>query len=331
MKKSLLALAVLASAAGAANAASSVTMYGRMDVGYESAHHDGKSVTQDNGLANTNMSRFGIKGQEDLGNGLAATFKLEGRFNGDTGSYAKDMFDRESTVGLKGNFGSIRFGRATAALENGLGDFVIGERALGFSNYASATRHSNSAFYDYSVGGFTAGANVSTKGGDKGNTVGTIAEGASGTKVGYGLYAKYSANNFALGAAYQRDGYGFDSDTATYTAPTKEWGVAASYTFNPVTLGASYADQKIDGTSTHTKTINAFVSGAVTANDTVYAQYNRVKVTNASATTAYGLGYNHALSKRTSVYGEVARNKRTSLTGELVSGYDYSVAMRHAF
>ncbi len=315
MKKSLLALAVLASAAGAANAASSVTMYGRMDVGYESAHHDGKSVTQDNGVANTNMSRFGIKGQEDLGNGLAATFKLEGRFNGDTGSYAKDMFDRESTVGLKGNFGSIRFGRATAALENGLGDFVIGERALGFSNYASATRHSNSAFYDYSMGGLTAGANVSTKGGDSGNA----AEGTG--KIGYGLYAKYSANNFGLGAAYQRDG----------VALTKEWGVAASYTFNPVTLGASYADQKIDGTSTHTKTINAFVSGAVTANDTVYAQYNRVKVTNASATTAYGLGYNHALSKRTSVYGEVARNKRTSLTGELVSGYDYSVAMRHAF
>ena len=315
MKKSLLALAVLASAAGAANAASSVTMYGRMDVGYESAHHDGKSVTQDNGTMNTNMSRFGIKGQEDLGNGLAATFKLEGRFNGDTGSYAKDMFDRESTVGLKGNFGSIRFGRATAALENGLADFVIGERALGFSNYASATRHSNSAFYDYSMGGLTAGANVSTKGGDSGDAT----EGTG--KIGYGLYAKYAANNFGLGAAYQRDG----------VALTKEWGVAASYTFNPVTLGASYADQKADGTSTHTKTINAFVSGAVTANDTVYAQYNRVKVTNASATTAYGLGYNHALSKRTSVYGEVARNKRTSLTGELVSGYDYSVAMRHAF
>lgn len=321
MKKSLLALAVLASAAGAANAASSVTMYGRMDVGYESAHHDGKSVTQDNGVANTNMSRFGIKGQEDLGNGLAATFKLEGHFNGDTGSYAKDMFDRESTVGLKGNFGSVRFGRATAALENGLGDFVIGERALGFSNYASATRHSNSAFYDYSMGGLTAGANVSTKGGDSGNTdaAGNVIEGNG--KIGYGLYAKYSANNFGLGAAYQRDG----------VALTKEWGVAASYTFNPVTLGASYADQKADGTSTHTKTINAFVSGAVTANDTVYAQYNRVKVTNASATTAYGLGYNHALSKRTSVYGEVARNKRTSSTGELVSGYDYSVAMRHAF
>ena len=317
MKKSLLALAVLASAAGAANAASSVTMYGRMDVGYESAHHDGKSVTQDNGLANTNMSRFGIKGQEDLGNGLAATFKLEGRFNGDTGSYIKDMFDRESTVGLKGNFGSIRLGRATAALENGLGDFVIGERALDFSNYASATRHSNSAFYDYSVGGFTAGANVSTKGGDASDTTGVEGNG----KVGYGAYATYSASNFGLGAAYQRDG----------VALTKEWGVAGSYTFNPVTLGASFADQKTDGTSKHVKTINAFVSGAVTANDTVYAQYNRVKETGLKAETAYGLGYNHAFSKRTSVYGEVVRNKRTSSTGEFVSGYDYSVAMRHAF
>ena len=171
------------------------------------------------------------------------------------------------------------------------------------------------------MGGLTAGANVSTKGGDSGNTdaAGNVIEGNG--KIGYGLYAKYAANNFGLGAAYQRDG----------VALTKEWGVAASYTFNPVTLAASYADQKADGTSTHTKTINAFVSGAVTANDTVYAQYNRVKVTNTSANTSYGLGYNHALSKRTSVYGEVARTKRLSSTNELVSGYDYSVAMRHAF
>ena len=318
MKKTLVALAVLGSFAGAASAATSVTMYGRLDVGYDSFHHDGLKLQQD---AVANMSRFGIKGEEDLGNGLAATFKLEGRFSGDTGKYTKDMFDRESTVGLKGAFGHVRFGRALAAMDNGIGDFSVGERVASFDTYASAARHSNSAFYDYSNSGFSVGGNVSTKGGASGNTY----EGQDGTKVGYGVYAKYAADAFALGAAYQRD-----------AEPTlrKEWGVGASYTFKPVTVGASYAQSKLDGSDSKHKIINAFISGDVTANDTVYFQYNRAKDSGEKAANAYGLGYMHALSKRTSVYGEVARTKRedaNSTSGEMVNGWDYSVALRHKF
>ncbi len=320
MKKTLVALAVLGSFAGAASAATSVTMYGRLDVGYDSFHHDGLKLQQD---AVANMSRFGIKGEEDLGNGLAATFKLEGRFSGDTGKYTKDMFDRESTVGLKGAFGHVRFGRALAAMDNGIGDFSVGERVASFDTYASAARHSNAAFYDYSNSGFSVGGNVSTKGGDIGNTT----EGVDGNKVGYGLYAKYAADAFALGAAYQRDSY-----NSTYAAATKEWGVGASYTFKPVTVGASYAQLKADGSDSKHKIINAFISGDVTANDTVYFQYNRAKDTGVKAANAYGLGYMHALSKRTSVYAETARTKRADPTSkELVSGWDYSVALRHKF
>ena len=310
MKKTLVALAVLGSFASVASAATSVTLYGRLDVGYDSFHHDGLKLQQD---AIANQSRFGVKGEEDLGNGLAATFKLEGRFSADTGAYTKDMFDRESTVGLKGAFGHVRFGRALAAMDNGIGDFSVGERVASFDTYSSAARHSNSMFYDYSNSGFSVGGNVSTKGGAL-----DVAEGADASKVGYGLYAKYDANNLGLGAAYQRDGNG-----------GKEWGVGASYTFAPVTLGASYADHK-NAASTKTRIVNAYVSGDVTANDTVYFQYNRNQEKTASnvktTQNAYGLGYMHALSKRTSVYAETARTKRA---GE--NGWDYSVAMRHKF
>ena len=310
MKKTLVALAVLGSFASVASAATSVTLYGRLDVGYDSFHHDGLKLQQD---AIANQSRFGVKGEEDLGNGLAATFKLEGRFSADTGAYTKDMFDRESTVGLKGAFGHVRFGRALAAMDNGIGGFTVGERVASFDNYSSAARHSNSMFYDYSNSGFSVGGNVSTKGGAL-----DVAEGADASKVGYGLYAKYDANNLGLGAAYQRDGNG-----------GKEWGVGASYTFAPVTLGASYADHK-NAASTKTRIVNAYVSSDVTANDTVYFQYNRNQEKTASnvktTQNAYGLGYMHALSKRTSVYAETARTKRA---GE--NGWDYSVAMRHKF
>ena len=316
MKKTLVALAVLGSFASVASAATSVTLYGRLDVGYDSFHHDGLKLQQD---AIANQSRFGVKGEEDLGNGLAATFKLEGRFSADTGAYTKDMFDRESTVGLKGAFGHVRFGRALAAMDNGIGGFTVGERVASFDNYSSAARHSNSMFYDYSNSGFSVGGNVSTKGGAL-----DVAEGADASKVGYGLYAKYDANNLGLGAAYQRDGNG-----------GKEWGVGASYTFAPVTLGASYADHK-NAASTKTRIVNAYVSGDVTANDTVYFQYNRNQEKTAAnvktTQNAYGLGYMHALSKRTSVYAETARTKRVAPGAtEASNGWDYSVAMRHKF
>ncbi len=315
MKKTLVALAVLGSFAGVASAATSVTLYGTVDAGYEGWSY-GKDFSSLNntfvqgGTSEAN-SKIGVKGQEDLGNGLAATFQLEGDVNADVGS--ADLFNRESTVGLKGAFGHVRFGRALAAMDNGIGGFTVGERVASFDNYSSAARHSNSMFYDYSNSGFSVGGNVSTKGGAL-----DVAEGADASKVGYGLYAKYDANNLGLGAAYQRDGNG-----------GKEWGVGASYTFAPVTLGASYADHK-NAASTKTRIVNAYVSGDVTANDTVYFQYNRNQEKTASnvktTQNAYGLGYMHALSKRTSVYAETARTKRA---GE--NGWDYSVAMRHKF
>ena len=204
-------------------------------------------------------------------------------------------------------------------MDTGIGDFSVGERVASFDNYSSEDRHSNSAFYDYSNSGFSVGANVSTKGGAASNAV----EGVDGTKVGYGLYAKYEADSFAVGAAYQRDGE---------PNVRKEWGVGASYTFKPVTVGASYAQSKLDGSDSKTKIINAYVSGDVTPNDTVYFQYNRNKVTDKSASNAYGLGYMHSLSKRTSVYAETARTKRVAPGAtEASNGWDYSVAMRHKF
>ena len=87
MKKSMIALAVLGSVASVAQAASSVTLYGRLDVGYQKTK--GVSISQGtplnkDGFSTEGETRLGIKGSEDLGNGLSATFQLEGRFDGST-------------------------------------------------------------------------------------------------------------------------------------------------------------------------------------------------------------------------------------------------------
>ena len=114
MKKSLIALAVLASS-GAAMAQSSVTIYGLADVwvgsqkdttGTTSAGSFGK-MASDEGFA---TSRLGFKGTEDLGGGLKANFQLETTVAFDSPS-ATSLGSRQAWVGLSGGFGEVQLGR----------------------------------------------------------------------------------------------------------------------------------------------------------------------------------------------------------------------------
>src|SRR5690554_2252199 len=100
MKKSLIALAVLASAGGAL-AQSSVTLYGRIDTSVGSEKIDGVN-TSEMFSGRLSTSRIGLRGSEDLGGGLKANFNLEGTLNSDDGRVgsAAGFFDRQSWIGL---------------------------------------------------------------------------------------------------------------------------------------------------------------------------------------------------------------------------------------
>ena len=260
MKKTLVAFAVLGSFAGVASAATSVTLYGTVDAGYEGWSY-GKDFSSFNntfvqgGTSEAN-SKIGVKGQEDLGNGLAATFQLEGDVNADVGS--ADLFNRESTVGLKGAFGEVKFGKSKSQMELALGGVVPGRRVADVDLYSvAAKRHSNGLFYSYDNAGFSFGADVTTKGGALGNgytdtTTNTYVatEGVEGEKVGWGVRAGYAGNvggNVTLlaRAAYQRDGVVLHNDKQQYEAG----GLLAAvipYSNNALTVGVAYAQGRGD-------------------------------------------------------------------------------------
>ena len=131
MKKKAIALGVLAVLAGTAAAQSNLTLYGKIDVGYGVSNggkaegapgHEGK-FQQWGGARNT--SRWGIKGSEDLGNGLKAYFGLEQGFQPESGKPMRDGFDRGAYVGLSGGFGSIQAGRQNTVMYNVLGQFDV--------------------------------------------------------------------------------------------------------------------------------------------------------------------------------------------------------------
>ena len=109
MKKSLIALAILA-ASGAALAQSSVTVYGRVDASVGTIDELGKGSTSklfSGGTAGLTTPRLGFMGKEDLGGGLSATFKLEQRIDIDTGALQDPSFKGESSVGLAGGLGGF--------------------------------------------------------------------------------------------------------------------------------------------------------------------------------------------------------------------------------
>jgi len=121
MKKSLFALAATTAFAGAAQAQSSVTVYGLIDagyVGYNSRAASGTAVTKTTGNSfNSNAestSRLGFKGTEDLGGGASAFFTVELGLDASTTSGFKNSSsteNRQSFIGLK---------------KNGIGDFAFG-------------------------------------------------------------------------------------------------------------------------------------------------------------------------------------------------------------
>lgn len=103
MKKTFLAIAVMGAFAGSAMAAD-VTLYGLVDYGFNYQHRDidmpnvdaKDSFEMRSGM--NSGSRFGLKGTEDLGNGLKVGFVLENGFDADTGALGNNdrLFGRES-------------------------------------------------------------------------------------------------------------------------------------------------------------------------------------------------------------------------------------------
>ena len=131
MKKTLAALAVLGAFAGSAMAAD-VTLYGVVDLGlkYTNTESDIAGTDDVNKLEMASGmqsgSRFGLKGVEDLGNGMKVGFVLENGFDADDGELGNDgrMFGRESQLFINGSFGELSFGRV-GQLTSGNGTYGI--------------------------------------------------------------------------------------------------------------------------------------------------------------------------------------------------------------
>ena len=213
MKKTLAAVAVLGAFAGSAVAAD-VTLYGLVDYGvrYQNLDADTAVVDKTNKVdmksgANSG-SRFGLKGTEDLGNGVKVGFVLENGFAADTGALGDKnnrLFDREAQLFVDGSFGRVSFGRVgqlasangsygllgvTGPFSTGYGDATSGLKFVGANGF---TRFDNTITYmTPSFGGLTVYAQYSS------SVSSTGTENESDTDRAYGIGAKFVGAGLTL-------------------------------------------------------------------------------------------------------------------------------------
>lgn len=220
MKYRSVAAAALFCSSAAASAQSNVTLYGLVDTGVEYVSHAdaaGHSVLRMPGVSGELPSRIGVRGVEDLGDGLKAVFVLENGFNvrgGDLGQGGR-LFGRQSWVGLNGRWGTISFGRQYSmafwvlADADTLGPDIHGIGAL--DNYLPNARSDNTIAYKHTINGLTVGATYSfgrdsTGTGNspgQGTCAGEVAGQVSQCKAWSGML-KYDAPTFGIAAAVEQ-------------------------------------------------------------------------------------------------------------------------------
>jgi len=173
MKRTQIALAAVALVASTAAMAEGVTLYGTVEAAVEQSTSNGTYLNGAGAFVAGN--NFGIKGSEDLGNGLKANFTLQQGLNlnqgtADNGGGAGSTFNQVASVGIGGDFGTITLGQqlspfiaTIAGGTAGNGNFFVntilmgGSAANGGDNQAGGFFVPNAMSYTSpSIGGFTA-------------------------------------------------------------------------------------------------------------------------------------------------------------------------------
>ena len=328
MKKTLLALALIAGFAGAAHAqTSNVTLYGVADGTF--IYTDPKGTgdsTQEISSGNLNGSRIGVKGSEDLGGGLKANFQIEGGINMDQGSSAQGglTWGRQSWVGLSGGFGEFRVGRQYLAgfmLADAIDPFGTnhGDASTGstISSSANITRTNNAVLYLLpAFSGFQAGIGYSTKAAAVGctaATVGTPAEECAGSGnnptaiTALGLYAN---GPILVGVSYEQ----INRPNFLAGDDQKHLQVAGTYDLKVVKIHAAYVkedDQFVGGTyGNNSSDSAAYMIGATAPLGSGLVRFSYQDRNDKSATDldrrVIALGYTYNLSARTAFYSWVS-------------------------
>ncbi|MFT4100895.1 MAG: porin [Burkholderiaceae bacterium] len=296
-----------------------VTLYGVMDLGLFAATPGPSSMTAVQVMSGQALSRWGIRGREDLGGGLSAFFTAEAQVYADEGIGQAPgggmTFQRRSFVGLDGGFGSVKLGRDYTP-----GFFsVLVTDLFAWSNVGNASafavaggttaRTSNAIFYDsptwggfrvmtmygsgeryesprdagsiYHLAGFWSGGGLQVTGfyGRYRTQIGTTADSRGTAEYGGGL--RYDAGGWKLVGGFAQTDPGGDGNNVRW------WNVGAEVNVGVGSLSLQYAKMRVESGA-------AYAQGVAGKSGTIGAMYS------------------YPMSKRTNLYvvGGVVNNNQ---------------------
>jgi predicted porin len=346
MKKSLVALAALA-VVGAASAQSTVTLSGKFAFAYEGQSVGGVSSTGF-GVTDGNVT---FSASEDLGGGMKAgtimDIRVRGREGGATGSVA----GRNAQVYLTGGFGTI----AGGAVESPNGILALGSggapilgldgTALGASrNALDAAQNADILQYSSPVigGGFVIKASLADSIVSQSNplTASTGVVAAAAQPGAFGMQSTATTldatnigvdyNSGPIAASFDYTKFGANAVAPVYV--DNRVRLSGTYDFGVVKLGMGYqtrtAKSTVGAADIGNKQYTLGVSAPVSSAVTVGAMYVRNTQDAANAITAWDMGVQYNLSKRTALL--VAYQRVSEETAAFV-GSKYRVRLMHQF
>lgn len=250
-----IALAALLACGGTAAAQSNVTLYGVLDTNIEYVNHlspvapgtpgfPGESASKvalsSGGLSG---SRWGLRGEEDLGAGMRALFVLESGFGVDDGKSQQGgrLFGRQAFVGLQTPYGKLTLGRQYTSLFEALANFSPTAYATQYEPIIFLAglnfRSDNTIKYTGAFGPVTALAHWSA-----GNGVFGPGEqpGQFRRDSGYGGALSYASGPFAATVTYDHTNPTLTPFGDPGIGKARKLAVAASYAMGPARLIGGY-------------------------------------------------------------------------------------------
>ncbi len=325
--------------------AAAVTIYGKVEPSLDVIRAgDSEIVTM-----NSNTSRLGFKGTEDLGGGLKAVFQIESKLDVANQGEGTDGFaDRDSWAGLQGAFGTLVFGTNNSAykessskydpFDDSIGDYktIMG---MGYNNAGKIKqgdanqRYKQTAHYESPrMNGVTFSANYALEEAKTDTT----------DKRAWSAALRYDSGPFNLFGAYDRQ-----TKNNGDTDDLKSWKVGVAYAFSSGTTVRGIVEKmkKEDATQPlNTQHVFIGVEQRLTAQLMVMTNHMRAEDERGEAgARAWNIGANYAFSRRTSVLvvytylkNEVNANYKNDADddnyvakGDVVKGY--SLRLQHKF
>jgi predicted porin len=241
MKKSLLAVAAIGAFASAAQAQSSVTVYGILDVGYIGGNVRGISAgaAQDGsyssiGSSAESTSRLGFKGTEDLGGGLSAFFTLETGLQ-PTNATASTFNNRQTFVGLgKKGLGNAAVGTQYTTIHTAVAVTDPGQQNNMVGNVIYPIAPANNG--NTGVGQVTSTSNTDAYTVRTANMVKLTSDKFAGFE-GTAFYTLNNSNTDQTAASGTNSTGGGNNNNSG-------WGIGVNYTWNKLLVTANYQSLK---------------------------------------------------------------------------------------